>query len=130
MRRAGATVITVVVVAVALADCSTSGPDTIDLSTITPSSTAVGSVTEWLAVLRTESDARLLNDDTAAVKEIIDGSIVVSPAACFEGMPASIDASDYLLGVVAPTRQGVDQLLAKLDRPTIFEGEVRTMCLD
>ena len=130
MRRAGETAITVIVVAVALAACSERAPDTIDLSATTSSPPVAGSVTEWLAVLRTEADARTLNDDTAIVKAIVDGSIVVSPAACFDGLPASIDPSAYLLGVVAPTEQDLGRLLLKLDRPTIFEGQVDTMCLD
>ena len=130
MRLAGATAIAVMGVAVALAGCSKGGPGTIDLSVITSSPAVAGAVTEWLAVLRTEADVAMLNDDTAAVKDIVDGSIVVSPAACFDGLPGSIDPSAYLLGVVAPTKEELDQLLAKLDRPMIFEGRVKTMCLD
>jgi hypothetical protein len=89
-----------------------------------------GSVTEWLGVLRAEAVVDTLDDDTAAVKAIVHGSIVVSPVACFDGLPSSFEPDVYLLGVVAPTRQELDRLLSQVGRSTIFEGQVRTMCLD
>ncbi len=135
MRRTGSTAIAVMSIAAALAACS-NGAETIHLTT-TPSTGAAnttGSVTEWLGVLRTEPIASSLDDDTATVKAIVHGSIVASPVACFDGLPASIQPDVYLLGVVAPTKEELDQLLAKVEptlgRSTIFEGRVRTMCLD
>ena len=131
-ERFGATAIAVVMTAVALAACSRNEPRTIDIGspTTVTSGTGTGSVTEWLAIFRTEPDARSLNDDTAAVKGIVGGSIVVSPAACFDGLPSSIQPDAYVLGVVAPTKQEVHALVVEVDRPTLFEGQVRTMCLD
>ena len=87
-------------------------------------------MTEWLGVLKTEKVVARLNDDTAAVRAIVHGSIVASPAACFDGLPASFEPDSYLLGVVAPTKEELDQLVARTGRSTIFEGQVRTMCLD
>jgi hypothetical protein len=131
MRGVGATTVAIASIVVALTAC-TEPADTIDLTSPTPPSAigGPGSVTKWLAVLRAEAVVDSLDDDTAAVKEIVDGSIVVSPVACFDGLPASFEPDVYVLGVVAPTRQELDRLLSQVGRPTIFEGQVHTMCLD
>jgi hypothetical protein len=122
----------VVVTAVALSACSRNDPATIDLGspTVSLSGTDGGAVAGWLAVFRTDPDPNALNDDTATVKAIVDGAIVVSPAVCFDGLPSSIDPGAYVLGVVAPTKGEVDALVAKVGRSAIFEGQVRTMCVD
>jgi hypothetical protein len=131
MRRVGAAAVAIVSIAVALTACTKSA-DTLDLTSPTPTSVegGPGSVTEWLGVLRTEAIVDSLDDDTAAVKAIVDGSIVVSPVACFDGLPASFEPDVYLLGVVAPTREDLERLLSHAGRSTIFKGQVRTMCLD
>ena len=131
MREVGATAVAIATIVVALTAC-TKPADTIDLTSPTPTPVigGPGSVTEWLGVLRTEAVVDTLDDDTAAVKAIVHGSIVVSPVACFDGLPASFEPDVYVLGVVAPTRQELDQLLSQVGRSTIFEGQVRTMCLD
>lgn len=131
MRGVGATAVAIASVVVALTAC-TKTADTIDLTSPTPTSVigGPGSVTEWLGVLRAEAVVDNLDDDTAAVKAIVGGSIVVSPVACFDGLPASFEPDVYVLGVVAPTRQELDRLLSQVGRSTIFEGQVHTMCLD
>jgi hypothetical protein len=87
-------------------------------------------VEKWIAVFRTEADPHNMSEDTADVLSIVGGSIVVSPAACFEGLPADILLDSYVLGVVAPTMDALDEIVAEVDRTVIFEGQVRTMCLD
>ena len=131
MRWVGATTIAIATIVVALTACAKAA-ETIDLTSPTgaPTTGGPGSVTEWIGVLRTEADVARLNDDTAAVKAIVNGAIVVSPAACFDGLPASFGSGDYVLGVLSPTREDLDRLLDELGRPTIFEGQVSTMCLD
>jgi hypothetical protein len=99
-------------------------------SPATGSSITGGSVTKWLGVLRTDADVDALDADTAAVMAVVDGSIVVSPVACFDGLPASFELAAYVLGVVAESKELLDRRLDELGRPTIFEGQVRTMCLD
>jgi hypothetical protein len=89
-----------------------------------------GSVQKWIAVLQTEADPHDMSDDTADVLAIAGGNIVVSPVACFEGLPADFHLDSYLLGVVAPTKDELDTVVANVDRTVIFEGKVRTMCLD
>jgi hypothetical protein len=71
-----------------------------------------------------------MEGDTADVLAVVGGAIVVSPVACFEGLPAELAPDSYLLGVVAPTKDALDEILVEVDRTVIFEGQVRTMCLD
>jgi hypothetical protein len=89
-----------------------------------------GVVTEWLAVFRTATDVRELEADTTAVKAIVGGAIVVSPVNCFEGLTVDDPGTTYVLGVVAPSKEQLDALVEQVDRPTVFVGRVRTMCLD
>lgn len=124
----------VVVLVVALTACSKVGTGdgavTLGSPSTGSSATGEGSVTRWLGVLGTDADVDALDADTAAVIAVVDGSIVVSPVACFEGLPASFEPDAYVLGVVADSKELLDQLLDQLSRPIIFEGQVRTMCLD
>lgn len=120
----------VVVLTACSKDGTRDGEVTLDPPSASSSVTGEGSVTTWLGVLRTEADVDALDADTSAVIAVVDGSIVVSPVACFEGLPASFEPGAYVLGVVADSKELLDQLLEKVDHPTIFEGQVRTMCLD
>lgn len=89
-----------------------------------------GVVTEWLAVFRAATDVQELDADTTAVKAIVGGAIVVSPVNCFDGLTVPDPGTTYVLGVVAPSRDQLDALVEQVDRPTVFVGRVRTMCLD
>jgi hypothetical protein len=125
-----AAVLVLTAAATGCADTGRSG--TLDLSasdTASPDAGA-GSVEKWIAVFRIEGDPRDMNEDTAEVLAIVGGSIVVSPVACFEGLPAEIPLDSYVLGVVAPTKDALEEIAAEVDRTMIFEGQVRTMCLD
>ena len=75
-------------------------------------------------------DVRDLDADTSKLMAIVDGSIVVSPVNCFEGLSVDDPEATYVIGVVAPTREQLDALIELADQKTIFEGRVRTMCLD
>lgn len=117
---------------VVLTACSKDGIGgrSVTLEPPSPSSSVEGSVTTWLGVLRTDADVDALDADTEAVMAVVDGSIVVSPVACFDGLPASFEPDAYLLGVVAGSRDLLEEVLGKVSRPVMFEGQVRTMCLD
>lgn len=123
----------VVLVTAAATGCSGTGRSgTLDLSASDSASpdAGSGSVEKWIAVFRIEADPRDMSEDTAEVLVIVGGSIVVSPVACFEGLPAEIPLDSYLLGVVAPMKDALEEIVAEVDRTVIFEGQVRTMCLD
>ncbi|MGZ6545682.1 MAG: hypothetical protein ACXVEI_10250 [Actinomycetota bacterium] len=132
VRRRALVVAAVLLVAAATACSNSRGARTLDLSasaSLSPDA-GTGSVEKWIAVFRTEADPHDISDETADVLAIVGGSIVVSPVACFEGLPADFHLDAYLLGVVAPTKDALDQVVARVGRTAIFEGQVRTMCLD
>jgi hypothetical protein len=130
------TVVALACLALALAACSRDpGPRSLDFGaasgsegTETPEDEGV--VTEWLAVFRTATDVQELDADTAAVKAIAGGAIVVSPVNCFDGLSVDDPGTTYILGVVAPSSEELDALVEQVGRPTVFVGRVRTMCLD
>jgi hypothetical protein len=111
-------------------DLSGSGSDAPTTETGSGSGSGSGSVQKWIGVLRVEADPHDLSADTADVLAIVGGAIAVSPVACFEGLPADLPLDAYLLGVTASTKEELDGLLADVDRTVLFEGQVRTMCLD
>ena len=137
MRRVRAiTMAAVACSAISLAACAHEpAPRSLDfgsasgsVGTVTPSQQGV--VSEWIAVFRSVADVAKLDADTAELKDAVDGAIVVSPVDCFEGLPIDDPGATYVLGVVAPTEEQLDALVDLADRPAIFEGRVRTMCLD
>ena len=97
--------------------------------TVTPGGDGV--VTEWLAVFRTATDVRELDADTAAVKAIVGGAIVVSPVNCFDGPDGRRPRDDVRPGGRRPVEgSSWTRSSTQVDRPTVFVGRVRTMCLD
>jgi len=133
LERQCPAVVAVLVLTAVTAACSGASRDrTLDLSRSDGASPerGAGSVETWIAVFRTEADPRDMSEDTAEVLAIVGGAIVVSPVACFEGLPADLRLDSYLLGVVAPTKDALDEIASQVDRAVIFEGQVRTMCLD
>jgi len=130
------TVAVLACVALALSGCSRDpARRSLDFSAASGSGGTVtagdeGVVTEWLAVFSTATDVEALDADTAAVKAIVGGAIVVSPVNCFDGLTVDDPGTTYVLGVVAPSREQLNALVEQVDRPTVFVGRVRTMCLD
>ena len=129
-REAAAVVMMLVVVLAS--GCSNGASETLDLGGSDTSSpdAGTGSVEEWIGVFRIEADPHDMSEDTADVLAKVGGAIVVSPVACFEGLPSDEPLDAYLLGVAAPSKDALDEILAGVDRAVIFEGRVRTMCLD
>ena len=84
----------------------------------------------WLAALRVARDPDALDADTQALTDVLGGSLVVSPASCLRGLPSDVDPSRYLLGVVAPDRTTLDELVARTDRDPVFRAEVEVVCTD
>jgi hypothetical protein len=128
MRWARPPLIAVGVLVVGLSACSTSNGGAFGGSPSAPP--AEGPVMTWLAILRVAQDPDELDADTQAVKAVVDGAIMVAPSSCFDGLPDAFARTAYVLGVTATTRSGLDALLANLGRTTLFEGRVRSMCVD
>jgi hypothetical protein len=132
-RRAWSVAAALFVLAAVATGCSNDGRGgTLDLTESDSASpdAGTGSVEKWIAVFRNEADPHDMTDATADVLAVAGGNIVVSPVACFEGLPGDFHLDSYLLGVVAPTKDELDTVVASVDRTVIFEGKVRTMCLD
>lgn len=94
------------------------------------STTTGGSPGTWLAGLRVERDPGALDDDTSELRDVLGGSLVVSPTSCFRGLPPDVDASAYVLGVVARDRIELDDLVGRTHREPLFEAEVDVLCTD
>jgi hypothetical protein len=87
-------------------------------------------VTSWFAGLRVERDPDALDEETQALAAVLGGSLVVSPASCFRGLPDEVGSSTYVLGAVAPTRTELDGLVTRSTLDALFEVEVEVLCTD
>ena len=94
-----------------------------------PTPAATGPSSIWIAGLRVADDPNELDAETQEVKEAVGAAIAVAPVACFGGVPPAYEASAYVLGVVADSRQGVEDLLATLGREPLFVAQVVDLCV-
>jgi len=85
----------------------------------------------WLAGFRV-ADVRDLNADTQELIDLVGSAINVSPVSCFEGIPPRYaqrpDA--YILGVVADSRDRLEEVIRSTGREPLFVTRVRTACVD
>jgi hypothetical protein len=96
--------------------------------------TPVGTPWEaWVAVLDTAADpARLTaprKDILHELGDVLEGSVVISPGACLEGLPADL-ADGYVLAIQRDTRQDVRALVSLLSSQPLFTGDVTILCSD
>jgi hypothetical protein len=87
----------------------------------------------WVAVLDTAADpARLTaprKDVLRELGDVLEGSVVVSPGACLEGLPADL-ADGYVLAIQRDTRPDVIALVSLLSSQPLFTGDVTIVCSD
>ena len=130
-KRRGATAL-----ALMLAACGGRGQAppsaTAPVPTIAPSTTPTGVIGArvWLAVFRTANDPFDLNADTRTLLARVDGAIRVSPVLCFDGLPAAMAPTDYLMGVAAPTKGELQRLIARSGFRALLEVRVTELCID
>lgn len=96
-----------------------------------PASAAVAHV----AVLATADDPAMLADARRRVLTILGdglaGSVVVSPAGCFEGLPERVSESDaYLLAIQRHDAADIQALVHELPDEPRFVGAVTVICTD
>jgi len=84
----------------------------------------------WLVVFRTANDPFDLNADTQTLLARVGGAIRVSPVLCFDGLPAAMAPTDYLMGVAAPTKGELQRLIARSGFRALFEVKVTELCID
>lgn len=87
----------------------------------------------WVAVLDTASDPATLNAPRKAVLHelgnVLEGSVVVSPVECFEGLPEQT-SDGYVLAIQRDTREEVRSLVSLLSEAPSFTGDVTIVCSD
>jgi hypothetical protein len=125
--RRSAAVLVALCLSASLTACA--GERTIPAASPVTASSAPATAT-WLAALRVARDPDALDADTQALTDVLGGSLVVSPASCLRGLPSDVDASSYVLGVVAGDRTELDELVARTDRDPVFRVEVEVLCSD
>ena len=126
-------------VAVGLTACgSGSTPAVVSgASPVTTEPTTSASVGEpsgvWVAVLDTAADPGRLNDPRKDVLRelgnVLEGSVVVSPGACVEGLPAEM-TDGYVLAIQRASREDVRALVSQLSEQPSFTGDVTIVCSD
>ena len=109
--------------------CSSGSPAV--TSSASAPTTSPGQV--WLAVIASAEDP---NDLDARYAELVgslgEGSIthvVVSPSACYSGLPTGYDGR-YLLGVWHDTRDAVRAILDPAGARPVWIGAVASTCVD
>jgi hypothetical protein len=94
-----------------------------------PSSPGASSRAGWFGVVAIAEDPNDLDRETEELVPTLGSGVVVAPADCFDGLPATI-ATGYVLGVFGDSRADVDRALERADRLPRFVGRVRMVCLD
>lgn len=102
---------------------------------VSPTSPAgVGEPAEtWVAVLDTAADPSRLNgsrkDVLHQLGNVLEGSVVISPAECLQGLPD--DLSDgYVLAIQRDSQEDVRSLASLLSEEPSFTGVVTIVCSD
>jgi hypothetical protein len=123
-----------VVALLATTGCASKAVETSGSEAPPVATTSPGALPEtWVAVLDTAADpARLTagrKDALAALGDVLDGSVVISPGACLEGLPADM-SNGYVLAIQRDSRDDVRSLASLLPREPSFVGAVTLLCTD
>jgi hypothetical protein len=107
-----------------------SGPDGAP-ATSSPSVEAPGTV--WVAVLGSADRPDELGADRkralAALGDVLEGYVVVSPTSCLEGLPDDV-GDGYVLAIQRESRDDVQALASQLPEEPSFIGAVTQVCTD
>jgi hypothetical protein len=87
----------------------------------------------WAAVLDTAADPDRLaagrKETLAALGDVLEGSVVVSPGECLDGLPPGL-SDGYVLAIVRPGPNDLQALTSQLSREPSFIGAVTVVCSD
>ena len=120
---------------VTLAACGSAGSGGSEPSTPTSaSSPAIGTPADvWVAVVGSAKDPGLLDPDRkrilAELGDVLEGSVVVSPGACLQGLPDRL-VDGYVLAIQRDSVDDVAALAAQLSETPSFVGAVTVVCAD
>lgn len=103
-------------------------------STVSVSAPAIGEPSgTWIAVLDTAADPGRLNDARKDVLRqlgnVFEGSVVISPGGCLQGLPAEL-ADGYVLAIQRDSREDMRALVSLLSQEPSFTGDVTIVCSD
>jgi len=87
----------------------------------------------WVAVLDTAANPGRLNDARKDVLrqlgDVLEGSVVISPGACLQGLPEDLQ-DGYVLAIQRDTPEDVRSLVSLLSQEPSFTGGVTIVCSD
>jgi ABC-type amino acid transport substrate-binding protein len=87
----------------------------------------------WIAVLDTAADPARLNgarkDVLRQLGDVLEGSVVISPGACLEGLPDDL-TDGYVLAIQRDTPEDVRSFVSLLSQEPLFTGGVTIVCSD
>jgi hypothetical protein len=119
-----------VVTAIACAASSTPA----GTSAQTTRAVTLGPTSAWLAVYDMAADPQELSAERqqmlSALGDALEGSVVISPASCFDGLPDGVDGHAYVLALQQAERVYVRALAEQLDGRPRFVAEVTVTCTD
>jgi len=88
----------------------------------------------WVAVLGVAEAPSALSSDRAEVLatlgDALEGSVIVSPVGCLQGLPPALPAGGYVLAIQQGSRAEVAVLAAQLPDEPRFLGPVQVICTD
>jgi len=88
----------------------------------------------WIAIYDVAEDPNDLEDERGQIVEALgdplEGSVVVSPAGCFDGLPDEFAHGTYVLAIQQVERVYLRALGQQLDGAPRFLGRVTVTCTD
>ena len=115
------------------ADDPTDDPDGRRSSTATAATTSVSSPSaqgeRWIAVIDVAADPDDLDALTQRLREPLGTALVVAPADCFEGLPATAN-DGYVIGAVGDARSEVERRVVDAGETVAFTANVTILCKD
>ena len=113
--------------------CASRSPSTIEASG-PPIPSVAPAEQVWVAVLGVAERPSDLSSDRAEVLatlgDALEGSVVVSPAECLEGLPSTLSADGYVLAIEQGSRDEAAILAAQLPHAPRYLGPVHVRCTD
>jgi hypothetical protein len=107
-----------------------SPPATASPSVPTTSSPDATGLRVWIAVFETALDPNDLEGEARTLMERAGTAVVVSPEGCYEGLRGRdpVDPGDYVLAVVASSREELDAAIDRSGRDPVLTDMVEDLC--
>jgi hypothetical protein len=90
-------------------------------------------IREWVAVFRV-ADAQDLQKETEEFLRLVPHNIAIAPIGCWVGLPEKLGNPEgdsvYVAAVVAESREELEQVVEKVGREPLLEGEFPAVCVD